>query len=337
MTGVSIRSGLLAAAAAVPVLACLAFRPTNPIPSKTDGPWKTASGSGPAARQFPPGSHRRFCTSKRPPRGGRAIFLRRSNTRRTSDRADHAADACGRRAIPEYHNTLVGDAGAGAHIAGLQIDYDCPTHSLKSYGGFLKQVRQRLPAGSSLFDHGIARLVRSAYGNRERTPVGGRIRPTVHLVSAARANTVTEADELELLRCRVDLRAARPNDKPALAQVRSCFETQEYWRAYKILTVVLEMAGPTPLGKRAAARAIACLRRFNSDRFGRVKEIHDADIRLSSWLVRHRNQSAARENIGNVGPPRLCGHVLPLSGSMRSTLRRTGRRRPDSAGPCISW
>jgi hypothetical protein len=66
-------------------------------------------------------------------------------------------------------------------------------------------------------------------------------------------------------------------------------DQEEYWRAYKILNGVVEKAGPTPLGKRAAARAITCLRRINTDRFGRAREIHDADIRLSSWLVRNKN------------------------------------------------
>jgi hypothetical protein len=50
----------------------------------------------------------------------------------------------------EHYRTLVADAGAGVHIVGLQIDYDCPTRSLELYGRFLEQVQQRLPAGSFL-------------------------------------------------------------------------------------------------------------------------------------------------------------------------------------------
>jgi hypothetical protein len=66
-------------------------------------------------------------------------------------------------------------------------------------------------------------------------------------------------------------------------------DQEEYWRAYKILNEVEKKAGPTPPGKRAAEHAITCLRRMNTDRFGHVKEIHDADTRLSGWLIRNKN------------------------------------------------
>ena len=66
-------------------------------------------------------------------------------------------------------------------------------------------------------------------------------------------------------------------------------DQEEYWRAYKILNGVVEKTGQTSLGKRAAARAITCLRRINTDRFGRAKEIHDADTRLSGWVIRNKN------------------------------------------------
>jgi hypothetical protein len=49
----------------------------------------------------------------------------------------------------------------------------------------------------------------------------------------------------------------------------------------------VRQAGPTPIGKRAAARAITCLRRINTRRFGREREIRAADLRLSGWLQRH--------------------------------------------------
>jgi hypothetical protein len=52
----------------------------------------------------------------------------------------------------------------------------------------------------------------------------------------------------------------------------------------QILNGVVQQAGATPLEKQAAARAVRCLRRINTDRFGRAQEIHDADIRLSSCL-----------------------------------------------------
>jgi hypothetical protein len=66
-------------------------------------------------------------------------------------------------------------------------------------------------------------------------------------------------------------------------------DQEEYWRAYKILSGVVDQAGPTPLGKRAAALAVSCLRRINVNRFGRADEINDADTKLSTWLIRNKN------------------------------------------------
>jgi hypothetical protein len=63
---------------------------------------------------------------------------------------------------------------------------------------------------------------------------------------------------------------------------------EEYWRAYVILNGVVQKAGPTALGKKAAARAIVCLRRINQERFGHSSEIRAADIRLSAWLARNQ-------------------------------------------------
>jgi hypothetical protein len=59
-------------------------------------------------------------------------------------------------------------------------------------------------------------------------------------------------------------------------------EQEEYWRAYQILNGIVEEAGPTPLGRRAANRAIVYLRRI-SGRFGRP-EVFAADRRLTTWL-----------------------------------------------------
>jgi hypothetical protein len=64
-------------------------------------------------------------------------------------------------------------------------------------------------------------------------------------------------------------------------------EQEEYWRAYVILNKVVNEAGPTPLGKKAAELAITSLRSINS-RFGRAEEIRSADLKLSSWLARNR-------------------------------------------------
>jgi hypothetical protein len=63
-------------------------------------------------------------------------------------------------------------------------------------------------------------------------------------------------------------------------------EQEEYWRAYQILNGIVLKAGPTPLGKQAARRAVVALRRINA-RFGRIQEIQAADRRLSSWLLRN--------------------------------------------------
>src|SRR5712691_9985231 len=52
-----------------------------------------------------------------------------------------------------------------------------------------------------------------------------RIAELRNLVRAASAADEAEAHELELLRCKVELRAARPGDDDALGQVRSCFES----------------------------------------------------------------------------------------------------------------
>jgi len=63
-------------------------------------------------------------------------------------------------------------------------------------------------------------------------------------------------------------------------------QQEEYWRAYRILNQVVQKAGATPLGKKAAQRAIVCLRRINIGRFGHAREIRAADLRLSGWLQR---------------------------------------------------
>ncbi len=61
-------------------------------------------------------------------------------------------------------------------------------------------------------------------------------------------------------------------------------EQEEYWRAYQILNDVVERAGRTPLGRKAAEKAIFCLRKIAVYRFGRAQEIRAADVRLSNWL-----------------------------------------------------
>jgi hypothetical protein len=45
------------------------------------------------------------------------------------------------------------------------------------------------------------------------------------IVYAAQATTPTEEDELDLLRCKVELRVAKPDDQAALTALRICFDT----------------------------------------------------------------------------------------------------------------
>lgn len=63
-------------------------------------------------------------------------------------------------------------------------------------------------------------------------------------------------------------------------------DQEERWRAYLILREVIREAGSTPVGRRAAQLAIACLRGINAERFEREDEIRNADIELSRWLRR---------------------------------------------------
>jgi len=82
--------------------------------------------------------------------------------------------------------------------------------------------------------------------------------------------------------------ASRTNDAERSAQLerRLRDDQEEYWRAYQILNHIVEQAGPTPLGKKAAERAVFCLRKIHTERFGRSEEIRRADLRLSNWLGR---------------------------------------------------
>jgi hypothetical protein len=51
-----------------------------------------------------------------------------------------------------------------------------------------------------------------------------------------------------------------------------------------IFNRIVEQAGHTELGRKAANRALYCLRRISAERFDRREEIRSADIRLSNWL-----------------------------------------------------
>lgn len=48
---------------------------------------------------------------------------------------------------------------------------------------------------------------------------------------------------------------------------------------------LVDEAGRTSLGRRAAELAIRCLREIRTFRFGRAEEIRQADIELSAWLA----------------------------------------------------
>jgi hypothetical protein len=52
--------------------------------------------------------------------------------------------------LVEDYKALVADSASGASVAGLQIDYDCPTGKLRSYAQFLSWIRHELPANHRL-------------------------------------------------------------------------------------------------------------------------------------------------------------------------------------------
>jgi hypothetical protein len=59
---------------------------------------------------------------------------------------------------------------------------------------------------------------------------------------------------------------------------------EERWQAFLILDDVAERAGHSELGARAARKAIECLDRINTERFGRESDIQASRRRLASWL-----------------------------------------------------
>ena len=151
MTGVSLRFGLLATVVGILALASLAFRPTSTTPPKTRESWKTGywvwAGETPVSADFTPQILYVEAPALRWPRSlppaEQFVVVQRLEPATPLTTAAAVA-------IAARYRTLVADAGAGVRIVGLQIDYDCPTRALESYGTFLRQVHQRLPAGSSL-------------------------------------------------------------------------------------------------------------------------------------------------------------------------------------------
>jgi hypothetical protein len=61
-------------------------------------------------------------------------------------------------------------------------------------------------------------------------------------------------------------------------------EQEERWRAYHILNNIVEQAGYSEIGKKAAVKALKCLALISKDRFGREKEIEAEKKRLVKWL-----------------------------------------------------
>jgi hypothetical protein len=60
-------------------------------------------------------------------------------------------------------------------------------------------------------------------------------------------------------------------------------DQEEYWRAYIISRGIVQDAGKSELGRKAAMLAIRCVRKINP-RFGRRSDLVTADLELSRWL-----------------------------------------------------
>lgn len=69
-------------------------------------------------------------------------------------------------------------------------------------------------------------------------------------------------------------------------------DQEERWRAYKILTGVVESSGNSELGKKAAIKAIRCLDFINKDRFGRKDEIDAGTKKLIKWLRSNKEKTS---------------------------------------------
>jgi uncharacterized protein DUF3142 len=151
MTSASIRFGLLVLVVCVLPLSSIASRSTHAISSRPRQPWKTGywvwAGESPASARFTPDILYVEVPARRWPHNlppaAEYIVVQRIETATPLTSALTAT-------ITAHYDALVTDAGSGVHIAGLQIDYDSPTRALESYGTFLRQMRERLPPGSTL-------------------------------------------------------------------------------------------------------------------------------------------------------------------------------------------
>jgi hypothetical protein len=87
------------------------------------------------------------------------------------------------------------------------------------------------------------------------------------------------------LRAEQEARMSRLERERLIAAERQLKDQQEeYWRAYLLLRDVMRESGRTALGRRAAELSLRCLRRINTERFGREKEIAAADVEVTRWL-----------------------------------------------------
>lgn len=85
-----------------------------------------------------------------------------------------------------------------------------------------------------------------------------------------------------------------------------------------MLSAVVDKVGDSELGRRAAQKALDCLVRINTERFGRKAEIAAATRRLANWLRQHPAQDVGRQAILTVTdvPCRGIAPFTPLSGEV---------------------
>jgi hypothetical protein len=152
MTVVSVRSGVLTAFAAI--LATIGFTACNlpnRHPPETLEAWRTGfwvwAGDVPAASTFDPEILYVEAASARWPRN-----LPAAQEYRVVQRIEPSVQLSSTvaAAIAERYLKLAADARPNVRIAGIQIDYDCPTEKLGAYADFLEQLHAALPPSASL-------------------------------------------------------------------------------------------------------------------------------------------------------------------------------------------
>jgi hypothetical protein len=100
-------------------------------------------------------------------------------------------------------------------------------------------------------------------------------------------NTLWGGLQRYALNAETDSRLTRKERIRLIAAERQLKDQQEeYWRAYHLLREIMDESGSTSISRQAAQRALRCLRRINTERFGREEEIRKADIELTRQLQR---------------------------------------------------